>query len=192
MLFNIVCYIVYNIVYNIACTVIIPNGQQISWIVFLMTGYAIMLKTAASKLFFFWTVLHDLCSCTCSLDTCQRTLINAQFTLVHGQCYSWPVSLTPWEPILFTILSNRGLHRRWTLHSSWCLRHCTGRISYSNTLYNRIKTPYNTQNGTARLSLVRGSAQLIGPEAIKFARDHSHFLCKKLQCFSHVGTVYTA
>ena len=100
MLFN----IVYDIIYDIACTVIIPNGQQISLIVFLMTGYAIMFKLPLQS-FFFWTVQHNLCRCTCRLDTYQRTPINTQFTSVHGQCYSRPVSPTPWEPILYTILS---------------------------------------------------------------------------------------
>jgi hypothetical protein len=145
--------------------------------------------------FFFWTVLHNLCRCTCRLDTCQRTPINAQITSVHGQCYSRPVSLTPWEPILFTVLSYRGLHRRWTLHSSWCLRHCTGQISYSSTLYNGIKKHLTAPGMVQWGSLTPGEgvcAQLIGPETIKLARNHSHFLCKKLPCFSHVGTVYKA
>ncbi len=48
MLFNIVHYILYDT----ACTVIIPNGQQISLIVFLMTGYAIMFKLQLQSFFF--------------------------------------------------------------------------------------------------------------------------------------------
>ena len=41
----------------------------------------------------------------------------------------------------------------------------------------------------ALLHLVRGSAQFIGRKAIKLARDNSHYLCKKLPCFSHVSTL---
>ncbi len=52
MLFNIVCYIIYDIIYNIACTVLIPNGQQISQIVFLMNGYAIIFKLPLQSFFF--------------------------------------------------------------------------------------------------------------------------------------------
>ncbi len=45
-------HIVYDSVYDIACTVIIPNGQQISLIVFLVTGYAIMFKLPLQSFFF--------------------------------------------------------------------------------------------------------------------------------------------
>ncbi len=52
MLFNIMCYIVYDIVYDIACIVIIPNGLQISRSVFFMTRNAAMFKLPLQSFFF--------------------------------------------------------------------------------------------------------------------------------------------
>ena len=108
-------------------------------------------QTPASNLFF-WTVQDILYRCTCRLDTCQRApeTLNSHWFMAsliaslslqhHGSPFYRPFS-----------------HREAYTGNGHCTVHgvCSialAKSSYLSTLYIRIKAPYSTRNGTARLS----------------------------------------
>ncbi len=76
----------YNITYDIACAVIIPNGLQISRIIFLMMGYASNLKLKLQLQISFFPLSTTICVATRAAWT------RAKGPLKHSiHIGSWPV-----------------------------------------------------------------------------------------------------
>jgi hypothetical protein len=144
------CYMVYNTAYNIAYTVIIPNGQQICQSVFLMTGYAIMFKLPLQR--FFFGLYSTICVAARAAWT--RTEGPLKHSIHSG---SWPVL---YQACLSNTMGAHSIHRtlierptqamdtakfmvfaplHWPILLLW-------------TVYIVIKAPYSTLNGTPSLS----------------------------------------